>query len=249
MKTGMRLLVISGLFLLLIFSLVFVWICGGSVLPQITDDIMSGMYYRSLAEENEEMVMRNEDGLVIRSVSPLTECGCNCWLRIEGTDIDYPVMQESSSSKGYYLNHRPDGKMSRSGSLYIPYYDSADSDNVIIYGHHMRNGSMFGGLNDYKDRRWAGSHRKIELTTDEGIREYEVVSVLVMSLTDRDHIWEEKLVFDDTGDKKRYLKRVMELSSVDMGSQPDIKTGTRFITLVTCDYSVPDGRLVIVAAG
>jgi len=246
MKTGTKIVIMSGLFLLLFFALVLVWVCGGDVLPQITDDITSDMYYRRLAEDARELVRDNGGMELVEPDADEQEDVFGCWLRIKGTDIDYPVMQEKASAKGFYLNHRPDGKVSRSGSLYIPYYDSAGEDNVIIYGHHMRNGKMFGGLNNYKDRKWAHDHRTVELTVDGTVREYEVAAVIVQSLRDRDYIWEEKIVFDDDNDRKVYLEKVKNLSLVSMG---DIKKGTRFITLVTCDYSVPDGRLIIVAAG
>jgi len=249
MKTGTRIVIMSGLFLLLFFTLVLVWICGSDVLPQITDDITSGLYYRRLAEQTGELV-RNTDG---KELTELMADGNDyvfpCWLRIDGTDIDYPVMQEEQGRNGYYLNHRPDGKKSRSGSLYIPCYDSTGEDNIIIYGHHMRNGTMFGALNRYKDSRWAKDHSRIELTVDGDARIYEVCAVIVLSLDDRDLRWEDKIRFDSVEDKKDYLYKTRKLSCVDTGTAKDIKKDTRFITLVTCDYSVPDGRLIVVAIG
>ena len=248
MKTGTKIVIMTGMSLGILF-LILVWVCGSGVLPQIADDITSDLYYRKLADDARKLV-RITDVRTLTAIEPAKEDEVfSCWIRIEGTDIDYPVMQEDKSAKEFYLNHRPDGRASRSGSLYIPYYDSAEKDNVIIYGHHMRNGTMFGGLNGYKDKNWARRHSKIELTVNGNVREYEVVAVIVQSLDDRDYRWEEKIVFEGAAEKKDYLDKVRKMSMTDMDVSPDINTGTRFITLVTCDYSVPDGRLVVVAIG
>ncbi|SCW40412.1 sortase B [Ruminococcaceae bacterium YRB3002] len=237
-----------------------VW-CLIPVAERSIDDISSMAYYDTLAREAEVVTREQkiedlageiaEDLVGNKFSAPELSMTVAGWIYVEGTKIDYPVMQETSDSQGYYLVHRPDGVKSSSGSLYIPEDDSIQSDNVIIYGHHMRNGSMFGSLTRYKERDWAMDHRNITLVTPDGLRKYKVIAVIVQSAGNRTLFWEDYIGFDDRTDSMEYHDRCRKMSVVDL---PDIigygceDTGPlNYLTLVTCEYSVPSGRLEVVA--
>ena len=168
------------------------------------------------------------------------------WVSIPDTDISYPVMSEEEASVGFYLNHLPDGAFSSYGSLFIPAGNLPSDDNVIIYGHHMRNGSMFGELGNYKNEDWAREHRTITFLTEEGLYSYEVISVFVQSMAASGYRWEDKISFADDDSREEYRQ---EITALSMFTFEDVsREYTRFITLVTCDYSVPEGRVVVVGA-
>ena len=228
--------------------------CLWPVADREIDDISAGVYYDSFAKE--AMVITREQFISgieeqdSKYLAPENRSSMNGWLHIPGTSIDYPVMQEEEGREGYYLKHRPDGVRSSSGSLYIPEGDTISSDNVIIYGHHMRNGTMFGSLKRYKDRLWALDHRDIELITPDGIKRYKVAAVIVQSTGSRRLFWEDYIDLTERERGEEYLNKALRLSLVDL---PQIDTEDteqpRFLTLVTCDYTVSNGRLVIVAVG
>lgn len=89
------------------------------------------------------------------------------WLRCDGTDLDYPVMQAADND--YYLRRLPDGTWNMSGSLFLDYRCAADfSDAVsVIYGHNMNDGSMLACLENYNDQSWYDAHPALELATPE----------------------------------------------------------------------------------
>lgn len=87
------------------------------------------------------------------------------WLRCDGTDLDYPVMQADDND--YYLRRLPDGTWNMSGSLFLDYRCAADFSDVVsvIYGHNMNDGSMFACLENYTDQSWYDAHPTLELAT------------------------------------------------------------------------------------
>ena len=99
------------------------------------------------------------------------------WIIMEGTQVNYPVVQGSNNS--YYLNHSYDKKWSSFGSIFMDYSSSSDfSDrNTFIYGHHTRNGSMFGEVNKYMDVNFYNEHPFFFLYTPNGNYKAEVFSV------------------------------------------------------------------------
>ena len=108
------------------------------------------------------------------------------WLKIPGTRIDYPVMSRASDPE-YYLHRAFDGSRSSGGTPFLGQLSDKDSTCMIVYGHNMKNGSMFGTLDDYKSEKWQTEHTVIEFFVDGEVREYEAVSYthLTRSYTSR----------------------------------------------------------------
>ena len=100
---------------------------------------------------------------------------CVAWITIEGTVIDYPVMYRPGQ-KNYYLHRDFNGNHASAGALFIAENcDPDDSDNVIIYGHHMNSGKMFAALNKYKKQSYYEEHKRIVFETLNGHETYEIM--------------------------------------------------------------------------
>ncbi len=169
------------------------------------------------------------------------------WISIYGTDLSLPVMQEQEDDQDFYLTHDYQGAETEFGCPYIPYYDSYDSDNVIIYGHNMRHEQMFGLLHRYQDRDFWEDHRLIDYDTPYQHRVYEVFSVMILSVEDRRFKFQTFTDFGSPSQSHFYISESIERSLFDTGIVPD--DGSSLLTLVTCEYTIPNGngRLVIVA--
>lgn len=172
-------------------------------------------------------------------------CG---WLSISETNINYPVMLTPNDPE-YYLRRDFDQNDSVSGVPFIGDGCDLSSDNIIIYGHNMKNGTMFSDLTKYSEKEYMESHGIISFDTLEGPADYEVIA----AFQDRVHYQDEKNVFryyeyggSLTAEQFiNYVKNVMNLSFYDTGV--DVEYGDQLLTLSTCAYHVKDGRFVVVA--
>lgn len=169
------------------------------------------------------------------------------WLSIEGMKIDYPVMQNEDDE--YYLHHDFRGNDSKYGCLYVrEKADLIDGTNFVIYGHNMKDGSMFGDLDLYVDESFCREHSLISFDTLYEERTYEIVAVF------RSQVYgEETDVFkyyqfykaDTMEEFADFYDNIKALSLYDTGV--DAQFGDTFLTLSTCAYHVKDGRLAVVA--
>lgn len=169
------------------------------------------------------------------------------WLSIEGTRIDHPVMQ--SEDDEYYLHHDFYGKDSKYGCLYVRgQADLEAGTNFIIYGHHMKDGAMFGDLDLYAEEGFYREHPSFSFDTLYEERTYDIMAVFRSRLYDEeDDVFpyyrfyeaETREEFDD------FYDNVKALSLYDTGVEA--RFGDTFLTLSTCAYHVKDGRFVVVA--
>lgn len=170
------------------------------------------------------------------------------WLSIEGMDIDYPVMQCGNNE--YYLNHSFYREVDKHGTLYIK--DMADVNtpgtNIIIYGHNMRDGSMFGSLDKYRDAGFGKEHSVISFDTLYEERTYEIMAVFLSRVFYREEEgfrYYEFYQAENEEEFEYFYNNVKTMALYDTGVEAGY--GDTFITLTTCSYHVEDGRLVIVA--
>lgn len=170
------------------------------------------------------------------------------WIKIEGTNIDYPVMQWTDNE--HYLKYSYDGSESKLGSIYL--HKDADvnkpSSNFIIYGHNITTGVMFNELLDYKKQAFYNDHKIIEFTTENKDARFEIVSVFVSKVYNQNENVFKYYSFIDTNKESEYndyISNVKKLSLYNTGV--DAKFGDQLITLTTCEYSQKNGRIVIVA--
>ena len=168
------------------------------------------------------------------------------WIRIPGTNIDYPVMQ-TPGKPDYYLRRDFNKKKATHGCIYAKEEcDLEKSDNVTIYGHYMRNGSMFAALGKYKKEAFWNENKIILLDTLTHRREYEIFAVFVTSASQgkgfRYHTFIEA---DSQANYDKFVSQCKEISLYDTGITPQY--GEKLITLSTCEKSLTNGRLVVVA--
>lgn len=169
------------------------------------------------------------------------------WLAVDGTKIDYPVMQCEDDE--YYLHHDFDGNDSKYGCLFVrEKADLEEGTNFVIYGHNMRDGSMFGELDLYLEEEFYREHPKISFDSLYEAYSYEIVAVFRSRIYgEKDEVFkyyqfyeaETRKDFDD------FYGNIKELSLYDTGVTA--KFGDKFLTLSTCAYHVKDGRLAVVA--
>lgn len=171
------------------------------------------------------------------------------WIRIPDTDIDYPVMQSLDSNE-YYLKHNFEKQEDKNGCIFLDmrnnYIDR--DDNLIIYGHNMRSGMMFGPLKNYLDEEFWKEHKTIEFDTLYEKAEYDIIAVCLAKVEYQDEDVFRYYNFinaEDEGAFEEYKKNVEELKVFQ--DEVDMKYGDSLITLSTCNNYVEDGRLFLVA--
>ena len=168
------------------------------------------------------------------------------WLSIEGTNIDYPVMQ-TINEPNYYLKRSFEKQYSDYGVPYVQENcDIGLSDNCVIYGHHMNNGSMFADLCKYENKDFYKAHRTIRFDTLSGFGEYEIVAVFkTVAHSERGFKYYHFVNAESAADFDDYIAKCKELALYDTGVSAEY--GDRLLTLSTCEYSRQNGRLVVVA--
>lgn len=168
------------------------------------------------------------------------------WICIEGTNINYPVMQ-TPDNPDFYLKHSFDKGYSDYGVPYVQEEcDLVSSDNLIIYGHHMKNGSMFSDLCEYVSKDFYEQHKIIRFDTLSAFGEYEIVAVFKTVATANEGFKYYHFVdAEDEAAFNAYVEGCKELSMYDTGISAEY--GDKLITLSTCEYSRTNGRMVVVA--
>ncbi|MCD7709030.1 MAG: class B sortase [Clostridiales bacterium] len=171
------------------------------------------------------------------------------WVKIDGTEIDYPVMQDLSGNE-YYLNHNFEGNEDSKGTPFIDADASISplDQNLVIYGHNVSGGSQFGGLSQYLDEDFLASHRTIEFDTIYETGKYEVVAVVKTKVKQGDedgfrYYWFRG--YDSLVEFKEFTDFVEESSVLTTDAR--LLYGDTTIMLSTCEYTTDNGRLVIVA--
>jgi len=170
------------------------------------------------------------------------------WIKIDGTPIDYPVMFTPEDSE-YYLNHGFDKGESKSGVPFIDARCAVDpfGTNTIIYGHHMKNGTMFAGLMKYEDEDFYKAHPTVRFDTLYAEQEYEIIAVFRSRI-----YYQSDTVFKhynflnaaDKADFDEYIENIMALALYDTGVTASY--GDELLTLVTCAYHTENGQFVVV---
>ncbi len=169
------------------------------------------------------------------------------WISIEGTNINYPVMQ-TPDSQDYYLNRDFNREYSRQGCIYIREACDvfAPSDNLTIYGHRMGDGTMFNDLHKYLKKDFWEEHRYITFNTLTQRSTYEIICIFRIESTKSSSFLYH--LFVDAADRDQfdaYLQNCRNYAVYDTGLSASY--GDKLITLSTCEYTRVNGRLVVVA--
>lgn len=170
------------------------------------------------------------------------------WVKIDDTNIDYPVMQTTDNE--YYLDHNLNQEYDKNGSIFMD--KDCDvlkpSTNFILYGHHMKSGQMFGSLSLYSDQSYYEKHPYIQFDTiyEKGL--YEIMYVFRSRVYSEDEIVFKYYQFIDAQSEQEfdsYMNDMAEMSLYDTGVTASF--GDQLLTLSTCDYQEKNGRFVVVA--
>ena len=269
------------------FLVVLVFLCAmlryrisymGSRYAVTQDNLTQALQNVSPVVENESETSDEEDAIVTEDLDDILPVqtaemtqkmeevyalnpDCAGWIKIDGTVIDYPVMQTPDDEQ-YYLNRDFDGKYSAygciiadtdsvigSGTAAQDYADGTrPGSNIILHGHNMKNGTMFGSLDKYRERSYCQSHNIIKFSSLYEEREYEICSVFlsqVFKKSETDVFKYYQFFNAETEDEfNDFYDNIKKMSMYDTGV--DAKFGDEFITLSVCAYHVENGRLVVV---
>lgn len=190
----------------------------------------------------QESVVEKKDNTI--NVDKLKKENKDCigYLEVSGTTISYPVMQ-TKSNPDFYLKHDFNKNYSFYGTPYLSAYcDLKKADNLIIYGHNINGGKMFGALEQYKDKEFFDRHKNIYFTTNRK-REYEVFAVMSVNIKEFEY-WKFVMVRDEK-DYDDFVEKVLKHSLWNTGEKP--KYGEQMLMLSTCDNGKGDDwRIVVV---
>ena len=174
------------------------------------------------------------------------------WLEIEGTVINYPVLQsDTEEDSQFYLTHSFAKKKDKNGSLFMDYRnDFVNRDtNIIIYGHNMKNGSMFGSLKNYLEKGYLEQHKTVRFDTIYEHGTYEVIDAFLSEVSYQDEYTFRYYNFLNAKNKSEFEAfsvNVMQLDALKKGTL-DAKYGDQLLTLSTCSSYTEEGRMFIIA--
>lgn len=241
----MRILLNLVLVLILIFSIsnIYLNVFQYKKADSIYEDI------REIRESSED-IEDNQETERITEVSKSTEDDTYCellsinsdyrfWLKVDNTNIDYPVVQ--SKDNNYYLNHDFNKNPLGSGSIFMDYRNNFEEDSsVILYGHHMKNKTMFSELDNFKNESFFYENSLIRIEHKDTTYIYEVFSIYVADFNNEDYL---KVEFEDEQDKKDYLTYIKERSLYK--KDIDFNCNDSIITLYTCSDEFKNARTIV----
>lgn len=168
------------------------------------------------------------------------------YIRVEGTDIAYPILQHPLDDT-YYLNYNIDGSYGYPGCIYTELANAKDfSDpNTVIYGHNMKNGTMFSALHKFEKADFFADHDTIYIDTEEGCRTYKIFAAYVY---DDRHLL-NSFDFKNKQVYQTYLDSIFQMRDLNANIREDVEITTedKIITLATCMGQQPTKRLLVQA--
>jgi sortase B len=173
------------------------------------------------------------------------------WLSIEGTQINYPVLQSDEDEGQYYLTHSFAKKKDKNGSLFMDYRnDFLNRDtNLIIYGHNMKSGAMFGTLKQYLDSDYLAEHDTVQFDTIYERGTYQVIGAFLSEVSYQDEYtfrYYNFLNAENESEFEAFRVNVMQLDALNQGTL-DAQYGDSLLTLSTCNSYTEEGRMFIIA--
>ena len=194
---------------------------------------------------NNEMDSNNEEYKIDFAKLKQKNSDAIAWIKVNGTDIDFPVVKGTDNS--YYLTHNFDKEKNKAGWIFADYrnkFDGTDK-NIIIYGHNMKNGSMFAQLHKFEDPDFFDANREVVIYLPGEVLHYTIFAA---------HIYDDRHLlysFDFTNPEvyQKYLDSIFSTRDMSANIDKDITvtTDNQIITLVTCIGSQPNNRLLVQA--
>ena len=237
---------IIRIFLLVLLVTIFVTI-NMYLYKELNEERKQEIVFEELSNIVEETEIKEENNKI--NIQKLYEENNDFvgWLKIEDTNINYPIMQTEIERKDYYLKRNFYKEYSSLGTPYIAEYcNILNSDNVIIYGHHITKNKMFGELENYKNKEFYENHKIINFNTIYGEINYEIISVFKTIVYEEDTFkYYDFVKAENKEEYYNFINKCEELSLYE--TEKTARYGDKLLTLSTCEYSNKNGRLVIVA--
>lgn len=170
------------------------------------------------------------------------------WITIPGTDINYPVVQTGEDNPNYYLKRDFYKESSSWGCIYAR--EACDvftpSDNVVLYGHHMNDGSMFAQLDNFKKKEFWEEHQTFSFDTIYEHHTYQIIAVFKTSANlNQGFSYHTFNTAKSEEEFNEFVETVHDLQFYDTGVTAEY--GDMLLTLSTCEYTLSNGRFVVVA--
>ena len=214
----------------------------------MTEDEINAMLAGMKATETAETATEEQSEVIpvkfeeLQAVNP----DIYAWITVPGTVIDYPILQHASDNT-YYLMHNIDGSYGYPGCVYTENMNSKDftDNNTVIYGHNMKNGSMFAQLHKFEDPDFFNENREVLIYLPDEVLHYTIFAA---------HVYDDRHLlysfdFTDPEVYQKYLDSIF--STRDMSANIDkdvtVTADDQIITLVTCIGSQPNNRLLVQA--
>lgn len=168
------------------------------------------------------------------------------WIQVPGTEVDYPILQ-SSNDNTYYLNHTIDGEEKKEGAIFTENYNTKtfEDPNTVIYGHDMKNGSMFQSIHKYMDRSFFDNNRDIVIYMPDQILSYKIFAAY---LTDNRHLL-MNYNFWSKDEYQQYLNSIFSMRDMNafIDTSMEVTNEDKIITLSTCYAGISTQRYLVQA--
>ena len=168
------------------------------------------------------------------------------WIQVPGTEVDYPILQ-SSNDNTYYLNHTIDGEEKKEGAIFTENYNTKtfEDPNTVIYGHDMKNGSMFQSIHKYMDRSFFDNNRDIVIYMPDQILHYKIFAAY---LTDNKHLL-MNYNFWSKDEYQQYLNSIFSMRDMNafIDTSTEVTNEDKIITLSTCYAGISSQRYLVQA--
>ena len=214
----------------------------------------AGAVRAAQGSSGEIKIHRTEDGTVMPDILSEYEDVYNKnkkligWIEIDDTIINYPVMQTVNNE--YYLDHNFNQEEDKNGCIFMDYQCDVvkGCDNIILYGHHMKSGKMFGTLNKYSQKSYYDEHPTILFDTIYEKGEYQIMYVFRSKVYSEEDVNFKYYQFINAGSEKEFNSYINEMSALSLyDTGVTAAYGDKLLTLSTCDYQENKGRFVVVA--
>lgn len=169
------------------------------------------------------------------------------WIEVPGTNINYPILQHEGEDQGYYLTRDMYGEYNQAGSIYTEDYNNKDFQDyhTVLYGHNMKNGSMFHNVRYFAEREFFEEHKDLFVYMPGKILKYEIITCYeyddrhLLSLFD----------YDDQEGFAAYIEEIMNPRSMYTMVREDreVTTEDKLLTLSTCVANKPNNRRLLQA--
>ena len=211
----------------IVLTLIIV-ICAYKIIHQLKEYNDADKVYNLIREEKEESDNLFEKNIDYRG-----------WIKIDNTNINYPILQGQDNEEHLYKDINNEYIVS--GSIFMNYLNNGfDDQNTVLFGHNMKNGTMFANLKKYKEEDFFYNNNDIEIELSNGqYLKYKVFSVYITYINDN----YTKTSFEDKDEYKEFLERIKNKSIYK--SDISVNENDKIITLSTCSYEFDDARLVV----